>query len=59
MPTKFYVYLHHPYGISCIGSGTLEECEKIKAKKDAEWKPGYMWSTEILDHKIKTYDMWD
>ena len=55
----YYVYLYHPYGISCIGSGTLKHCQEIKAKKDAEWKTGYMWSTEILDHQIETYDMWD
>ena len=56
---KYYVYLNHPYGVELIGSGTLEECEKIKAKKDAQWQIGDYWSTEIVDHQIKEYSMYD
>lgn len=58
-PDLFYVYLEHPYGRTTIGSGTKEECEKIKAKKDAEWQSGYSWHTYISAEKLKDFDMYD
>lgn len=58
-PDHFYVYLDHPYGRTTIGSGTKEECEKIKAKKDAEWQSGYSWHTYISADKLKDFDMYD
>lgn len=58
-PDLFYVYLDHPYGRTTIGSGTKEECEKIKAKKDVEWQSGYSWHTYISADKLKDFDMYD
>lgn len=59
METKYYVYLHSPAGTELIGSGTKEECEKIKAEKDADWKPGYYWYTEITEEKQEEKILWD
>lgn len=59
MEKTYYVYLISPYGVECIGRGTLEECEKIKARKDSEWQIGYMWDTYISDHEEKEYSMYD
>ena len=56
---KFYVYLHSPAGTELICSGTKEECEKCKAEKDAQHKPGYMWVTELTDKPQKEIYLWD
>lgn len=55
----YYVYLNHPYERDLIGSGTKEECQAIKAKKDAEWQVGYLWDTEISDEEKEVYSMFD
>lgn len=59
---KWYVYMDSPYASAeRIGSSdTKEEAEAIKAKKDAEWKPGYLWNTYISDKEIKETNLgWD
>ena len=56
---KYYVYLHSPAGTELICSGTKEECEKCKKEKDATWKTGYMWETELTDKPIKETHLWD
>ncbi len=55
----YYVYLISPYGTELIGSGTKEECEKVKANKDKEWKPGYYWYTELSQEKKKENSYYD
>ena len=59
---KWYVYMDSPYASAeRIGSAdTKEEAEAIKAKKDAEWKPGYLWNTYISDKEIEETNLgWD
>lgn len=59
---KYYVYMDSPYASAeLIGSAdSKEEAETIKAKKDAEWKPGYLWNTYISDKEIKETNLgWD
>lgn len=53
MEKTYYVYLHSPAGTEIIGSGDYESCKKIKENKDAQWEPGYMWFTEIVNDKQK------
>lgn len=56
----FYVYLDSFYGTELIGRAeTREGAEKIKAEKDAQWKPGYMWRTRITDHEVKEFTCFD
>lgn len=56
----FYVYMDSFYGTELIGkSETREGAEKIKAEKDAQWKPGYMWHTRITDHEVKEFSCFD
>lgn len=59
MEKNYYVYLISPYGVELIGSGTLEECEKIKAEQDSKWQIGYMWHTRISDHEEKEHTFYD
>lgn len=56
---KYYVYLHSPAGTELICSGTKEECEKAKAEKDAKWKTGYMWHTELTNKPVEEVNLWD
>lgn len=55
----YYVYLEGICGTELIGSGTKEHCEEVKAKKEANWQPGYMWYVNIYDHKITETNYWD
>lgn len=57
--SMYYVYLHSPYGTELIGSGSLEQCKKIKEKKDKDWQRGDMWHTEITNKKLEEYSMYD
>lgn len=59
MEKTYYVYLNSPTGTELIGRGTKETCEKIKAEKDKEWQPSYLWNTEISEAKIKENNLWD
>lgn len=56
---KYYVYLHSPAGTELICSGTKEECEKCKNEKDATWKTGYTWATELTDKPQKEVNLYD
>jgi hypothetical protein len=56
----FYVYQDSFYGTELIGSSeTREGAEKIKADRDAEWKPGYLWSTRIAEKPEKETSYFD
>lgn len=56
----FYVYQDSPYGTELIGrSETREGAEKIKAERDADWKPGYLWSTRISEKPEKEVSYFD
>lgn len=56
----FYVYLDSFYGTELIGSSEdIKVAEKIKADKDAEWEPGFLWSTRITDKKEKEFSCFD
>lgn len=56
---KYYVYLEGVCGTELIGSGTKEQCEKIKAEKEKEWEPGFMWFVNIYDHEKNEKNYWD
>lgn len=48
----FYVYQDGLYGTELIGRAeTHEGAQKIKAERDAQWKPGFLWSTRICEKK--------
>ena len=56
----FYVYMDSPYGTELIGSSEdRKTAEEIKAKQDAKWEPGFMWSTRIEDHECKEFSCFD
>ena len=56
----FYVYMDSFYGTELIGRAeTREGAEKIKADKDAQWKPGYLWSTHIAEKPEKEFSCFD
>lgn len=56
----FYVYQDGPYGTELIGrSETRERAEEIKAERDAEWEPGFLWSTRISDKKEEERSFFD
>lgn len=56
----YYVYQDSPYGTELIGrSETHERAEEIKADRDAEWKPGYLWSTRITEQEEKERSYFD
>lgn len=56
----FYVYLDGYYGTELIGkSQTYEDAEKIKAKFDTKWKPGYLWRTRITDREEREFSCFD
>lgn len=56
----FYVYMDSYYGTELIGaSEDYNEAQRIKAEKDAQWKPGYMWNTHITDKKEKEFSYFD
>ena len=56
----FYVYQDSPYGTELIGRAeTHEEAEKIKAKRDAQWEPGFLWSTRITEKEEKETSCYD
>lgn len=56
----YYVYLDTPVGTELIGSAKDREiAEIIKAKKDADWEPGFMWSTRITEHIEKETNFYD
>ena len=56
----FYVYQDGFYGTELIGSSESREgAEKIKADRDAQWKPGFLWSTRISEEKEKETNYFD
>ena len=56
----FYVYQDGYYGTELIGkSETREGAEKIKADRDAQWEPGFLWNTRISDKKEKEFGCFD
>lgn len=56
----FYVYQDGYYGTELIGSAeTREKAEEIKAKRDADWKPGFLWRTRISEKKEKEFSCFD
>ena len=56
----YYVYLDTPVGTELIGSTKDREiAEMIKAKKDADWEPGFMWNTRITEHIEKETNFYD
>ena len=56
----FFVYLDSPYGTELIGrSEDRKRAEEIQAEKEAEWKPGYLWSTRITEKEEKEFTCFD
>lgn len=56
----FYVYLDSTHGTELIGkSMELAVAEKIKADKEAEWKPGYLWNVRITSRPEKEFSFYD
>ena len=56
----FYVYMDSPYGTELIGSSEdRKRAEEIKAKQDANWEPGFMWSTRITEKEVKEFTCFD
>lgn len=56
----FYVYMDNPYGTELIGySEDRAEAEQIKAKQDAKWERGFLWSTRITEKKEKEFSCFD
>ena len=56
----YYVYLDTPAGTELIGSAKdRETAEIIKAKKDADWEPGFMWSTRITERIEQETNFYD
>ena len=56
----FYVYQDSPYGTELIGrADNRERAEEIKAERDAQWKPGYLWSTRITEKQEKEVSYYD
>lgn len=56
----FYVYMDSPCGTELLGkSNDINVAEEIKAKKDAEWKTGYLWHTRISETEEKEITCWD
>lgn len=56
----FYVYMDSPYGTELIGSSEdRKTAEEIKAKRDAKWEPGFMWSTRITEKEVKEFTCFD
>ena len=56
----YYVYLDTPVGTELIGSTKYRViAEIIKAKKDADWEPGFMWNTRITEHIEKETNFYD
>lgn len=52
----FYVYLDSPHGTELIGkSMDKETADKIKADKEAEWKPGFLWNVRITSRPEKEF----
>lgn len=50
----YYVYMDSPCGTELLGkSNDRKVAEEIKAKKDAEWKTGYLWHTRISETEEK------
>lgn len=56
----FFVYQDSYYGTELIGRAeSRDRAEKIKADRDAEWKPGYLWHTRITDKPEKEFSYFD
>lgn len=56
----YYVYLDTPVGTELIGSAKdRETAEMIQAKKDADWEPGFMWSTRITERIEQETNFYD
>ena len=56
----FYVYMDSPCGTELIGSSEdRKRDEEIQAEKEAEWKPGYLWSTRITEKEEKEFTCFD
>lgn len=56
----YYVYMDSPCGTELLGkSKDIKVAEEIKAKKDADWKPGYLWHTRISETEEKETTYWD
>ena len=56
----YYVYLDTPVGTELIGSTKYRMiAEIIKAKKDADLEPGFMWSTRITERIEKETNFYD
>ena len=56
----YYVYLDTPVGTELIGSAKdRETAEMIKTKKDADWEPGFMWSTRITERIEQETNFYD
>jgi hypothetical protein len=56
----YYVYLDTPVGTELIGSAKDKEtADMIKAKKDADWEPGFMWNTRITKQPEKETNFYD
>ncbi len=56
----YYVYLDTPVGTELIGSTKYKMvAEIIKAKKDADWEPDFMWNTRITEHIEKETNFYD
>lgn len=56
----FFVYQDSYYGTELIGSSeTRDGAEKIKADRDAEWEPGFLWSTRITEKKERETTYFD
>lgn len=56
----YYIYLDTPVGTELIGSAANRlTAEKIKASKDADWEPGFMWDNRITECPEKETDFYD
>lgn len=56
----FYVYQDGICGTELIGkSETYEGTQKIKDERDAQWRPGYLWTTRISDKEEKETCIFD
>lgn len=56
----FYVYQDGICGTELIGkSETYEGAKQIKDERDAQWRPGYLWTTRISDKEEKETCIFD
>ena len=57
---KWYVYMDSFYGVELLGTyNTEEEALEAKAKKEADWKPGYLWTVFVTNKEQKEVSYYD